>query len=80
MPASNLLESGYYKSYDELDMMHDGDRNKRAITYCGGGISASSLAFTMVRLGYSDIAVYMGSLQEWAVNPENPMTVNMPEE
>lgn len=78
-PSSLLMdESNYYKSFDELDMMHEGERNNRVITYCGGGVAASSVAFTMHRLGYSDVAVYMGSLQEWSVNPENPMTVDTP--
>ena len=76
MPSTNLLdESGNFKSLDELEMMHDGDYSQRAITYCGGGVAASSVAFTMYRLGYTDVAVYMGSLQEWTKNPENPMTV-----
>jgi thiosulfate/3-mercaptopyruvate sulfurtransferase len=79
MPSSNLLdELGHYRSYDELDMMHDDDRNGRVITYCGGGVAASSVAFTMHRLGFTDVAVYMGSLQEWAIDPENPMTVATP--
>ncbi len=78
-PSSLLMdESGYYKSFDELDMMHEGDRSNRVITYCGGGVAASSVAFIMHRLGYSDVSVYMGSLQEWAVNSENPMTVDVP--
>ncbi len=77
MPSSDLLnESGHYRSYDELDMMHDGDRSSRAITYCGGGVAASSVAFTMHRLGFTDVAVYMGSLQEWAADPANPMTLH----
>ena len=76
MPSSDLLdETGHFRSYDELDMMHDGDRNSRAITYCGGGVAASSVAFTMHRLGFTDIAVYMGSLQEWTADPANPMTL-----
>lgn len=76
MPSSDLLdEVGRYRSYDELDMMHDGDRNSRVITYCGGGVAASSVAFTMHRLGFTDVAVYMGSLQEWAADPANPMTL-----
>ena len=76
MPTSDLYdESGFYKSYDEQDMIHEGDRSKRSITYCGGGVAASAVAFNLFRLGYSDVAVYMGSLQEWAVDPENPMTV-----
>ncbi len=51
------------------------DVDARLITYCGGGIAASSTAFVMTRLGYSDIAVYTGSLQEWAADPTNPMEV-----
>lgn len=81
MSSSDLSDgSGFYKSYDELDFMHEGDRSKRSITYCGGGVAASAVAFTMYRLGYSDVAVYMGSLQEWAPNPENPMTIETPKE
>ena len=75
MPSSDLLdETGRFRSFDELDMMHDGDRNGRVITYCGGGVAASSVAFTMHRLGFTDVAVYMGSLEEWAADPANPMT------
>jgi thiosulfate/3-mercaptopyruvate sulfurtransferase len=81
MSSSDLSDGlGFFKSYDELDFMHEGDRNKRSITYCGGGVAASAVAFTMYRLGYSDVAVYMGSLQEWAPNLENPMTVENPKE
>jgi len=77
MPTSDLLdESGNFKSFDELDMTQEGDRSQRVITYCGGGVAASSVAFTMVRLGYTDVAVYMGSLQEWSTNPDNPMTTD----
>jgi thiosulfate/3-mercaptopyruvate sulfurtransferase len=76
MPSSDLLdEVGRYRSYDELDMMHDGDRNARVIAYCGGGVAASSVAYTMHRLGFTEVAVYMGSLQEWATDPANPMTL-----
>ncbi len=77
MPSSDLMdEIGHYRSFDELDMMHDGDRDARAITYCGGGVAASSVAFTMHRLGFNDVAVYMPSLQEWAADPANPMVVS----
>lgn len=79
MPTSDLYdESGFYKSYDEMDLIYESDRSKRSITYCGGGVAASAVAFNLYRLGYSDVAVYMGSLQEWSVDPENPMTVEAP--
>lgn len=80
LPSADLLDSsGLFKSKDELDMMLDGDHTNRVITYCGGGVSASSVAFTMHRLGYSDVSVYMGSLQEWTSNAINPMTKEIKE-
>lgn len=45
----------------------------RLITYCGGGIAASSAAFAAVMAGFGDVAVYDASLQEWAADPSLPM-------
>ena len=70
-----LDESGYFRSDNELAALHHGVPNARAITYCGGGIMASSNAFIMTRLGYTNVAVYTASLQEWAADPANPMVV-----
>ncbi|UCE24217.1 MAG: sulfurtransferase, partial [Candidatus Zixiibacteriota bacterium] len=69
-------ESGRYRSHDELAAMFAGDRKARSITYCGGGIAASANAFIMVRLGFEDVAVYMGSLEEWAADAANPLVVD----
>ena len=68
-----LDESGRYKPDDELAAIMEGDYDARTITYCGGGIMASSNAFVMTRLGYTNVAVYTASLQEWAADPANPM-------
>lgn len=68
-------ESGRFRSLEELAALHGEDRDGRHITYCGGGIAASYSAFVMTRLGYTDVAVYTASLQEWAANPANPMEV-----
>jgi thiosulfate/3-mercaptopyruvate sulfurtransferase len=79
VPSLDLLdESGRYKPQDELAAMFEGDREGRVITYCGGGIAASSTAFVMTRLGFDDVAVYTASLQEWAADPANPMVVDTP--
>jgi len=76
LSSSNMLdEGGHMRSFDELDMMHEGDRDGRAITYCGGGVAASLVAYNMNRIGFSDVAVYMGSLQEWTADPGNPMSM-----
>ncbi len=79
VPAMSLLdESGRYRASDELAAIYQCDRNARAITYCGGGIAASSDAFIMTRLGFTNVAVYAASLQEWAADPTNPMVVETP--
>jgi thiosulfate/3-mercaptopyruvate sulfurtransferase len=45
----------------------------RVVTYCGGGIAASSDAFVLTLLGRDDVAVYDASLSEWANDPALPM-------
>lgn len=78
-PSSSLLDdSGHFRPHDELASMLNGDRNNRTITYCGGGVSASTDAFILARLGFTDVAVYMGSLQEWTTDPDNPLEVETP--
>jgi thiosulfate/3-mercaptopyruvate sulfurtransferase len=46
---------------------------RRVVTYCGGGIAASSDAFVLTLLGRDDVAVYDASLSEWAADPSLPM-------
>ena len=76
VPASALFDdSGRFRSNDELATMIESDRNARSITYCGGGISASADAFVLTRLGFTDVAVYAASLQEWVADPSNPMEI-----
>ncbi|MCC7462409.1 MAG: sulfurtransferase [Gammaproteobacteria bacterium] len=43
------------------------------VTYCGGGIAATSAAFTLVRLGVPGVSVYDGSLVEWSADDSLPM-------
>lgn len=45
----------------------------RVICYCGGGISATMDAMALSRLGHPDIAIYDGSMWEWARDPSLPM-------
>ncbi len=47
----------------------------RVITYCGGGITASSDAFILTLLGVQNVAVYDGSLSEWTADDTLPMEV-----
>ncbi len=70
---SLLDKRGHLLKQDELASMHAFDHNARIITYCGGGIVASTDAFVLTRLGFNNVAVYMASLEEWTAAPNNPM-------
>ena len=48
---------------------------ERVITYCGGGISATTDSFALLLLGYDNVAVYDGSMGEWAADPSLPLEV-----
>ena len=46
----------------------------KIITYCGGAIAATVDAFALALFGKDNVAVYDGSLMEWTVDPDLPMT------
>jgi thiosulfate/3-mercaptopyruvate sulfurtransferase len=74
LPTTLLVdESGRFRPQDELEMLVDGEADARTITYCGGGIAAATDAFIMHRLGFTDVAVYAASLDEWTADSANPM-------
>ena len=64
LPAQTLREK--FKASGALDA-------GRVITYCGGGIAASSDAFVLTLLGKDDVALYDASLSEWAADASLPM-------
>ena len=76
LPMSSLMDdAGHFRPGNELDELLAGDRDTRSINYCGGGIAASANAFVMTRQGFTDVAVYTASLQEWASDESLPMEV-----
>ncbi len=46
---------------------------EKVITYCGGGVAASSDALALTSLGEKHVSVYDGGLIEWTLDPELPM-------
>jgi thiosulfate/3-mercaptopyruvate sulfurtransferase len=41
--------------------------------YCGAGIAAAGTGFALRQAGHADVAVYDGSLDEWAADPGAPL-------
>lgn len=77
-PVSSLFdEAGHFRPDNELAALFGEGKNKRTITYCGGGIAASADAFALTRVGFEDVAIYAASLEEWTANPQNPMEVDL---
>lgn len=78
LPASRLINprDNTFRNADELDALFREAglyETTRHITYCGGGIAASGLAFAMILMGMDGVSVYDGSLVEWSSHPELPM-------
>lgn len=46
---------------------------ERVITYCGGAIAATVDAFALSLMGHKNVAVYDGSMSEWARDDSLPM-------
>ena len=78
VPTGRLFdETGHFRPEEELATLLDSDSDMRTITYCGGGIAATLDAFVFTRLGFTDVAVYDGSLEDWTSNPDNPMDIDL---
>jgi thiosulfate/3-mercaptopyruvate sulfurtransferase len=45
----------------------------RIVAYCNGGIAAASDALALALLGRTDVAIYDGSLNEWAADATAPL-------
>ncbi|NJN51040.1 MAG: hypothetical protein HC809_03935 [Gammaproteobacteria bacterium] len=76
MPYDDVLSDGCFKdaatlhaSFTQRGVL-DG---RRVIAYCGGGISATIDAFALRLIGCDDVAVYDGSMSEWAADPALPL-------
>jgi len=51
---------------------------ERVIAYCGGGIAAAADALALTLIGHENVAIYDGSLNEWAADPQAPLVTAPP--
>lgn len=80
IPAESLIDSdsGRLKSSEELKRLIPIDSLAschRIISYCGGGLAASTVFFALSVLGFDNISLYDGSLFDWSSNPALPMVI-----
>lgn len=83
LPALDHIDqkTGTYRSDAALEAAADPlgrGRDEAIISYCGGGIAATLNAFVLMKLGYQNVSVYDGSLDEWSADPAMPMEVGEP--
>ena len=72
--VEHLSGDNTFRGPDELARLHEPAlKSPNVITYCGGGIAATSVALVMAMLGRDDVRVYDASLTEWAADPALPM-------
>lgn len=75
LPAlEHVNKDNTFKSIDELKNIFSAVlAKKEIITYCGGGIAATSVALALDMLGHKNVKVYDASLTEWAADDTLPM-------
>lgn len=76
VPARYIVDrdTQRFRPRDELRTIFDPALQAGSvITYCGGGVAASSDAFALRLLGREHVAVYDGSMTEWAADPDLPL-------
>ncbi|MEI7571241.1 MAG: rhodanese-like domain-containing protein, partial [Alcaligenaceae bacterium] len=77
-PATDLYDpqTGEFKSLEELTALVkqlDLQAGQQVINYCGGGIAATTTAFILETLGFTNWSVYDNSMYEWANTPDKPL-------
>jgi thiosulfate/3-mercaptopyruvate sulfurtransferase len=82
LPAPwTYTKDGLLRSHSELEGMADavigtGNKSKGIVVYCGVGVYASVWSYILTEvLGYKDVKVYDGSMQEWIMDPAGPISV-----
>ena len=73
----DLLSDEFFLEPTQLEtVLRQKNKNDagQIITYCGGGIAATVDAFAYKLIGHDDISVYDGSMSEWVLSDERPLT------
>ena len=89
--ASRLAWQLRYEGFDQVAVLDGGfvkwleetfvkagvlDPNKKVIVYCGFAVAATWVALLLKKCGQKNVAVYDGSLEEWASDLSLPLEIN----
>ena len=74
----NTVEGEYqsFKTANELTDLfasHSLSQEDDVITYCQGGGQAAHELFVMHLMGFDDLRLYLGSMEDWSRQPERPL-------
>ena len=75
-PAGRLVDRGTNALLPEADLRTAFApvlSDERIVTYCAGGIAAAADALALTLLGHRNVAIYDGSLNEWASDDAAPL-------
>jgi thiosulfate/3-mercaptopyruvate sulfurtransferase len=65
-----------FKSASDLTLLFEGrglSQDNNIITYCQGGGRAAHEIFMLYLMGYDDLRLYLGSMEDWSRQPERPL-------
>jgi thiosulfate/3-mercaptopyruvate sulfurtransferase len=65
-----------FKPADELTVLFESrglSQEDEIITYCQGGGRAAHEIFMLHLMGYDDLGLYLGSMEDWSRQPERPL-------
>ncbi len=83
IPSGSMFDSidGTYLNPKDLAQWFEkegADKARRIFIYCGGGINATVNAFSLSLLGYENVSVYDGSMNEWGNDHSLPIEQTLP--
>ncbi|TXK35153.1 sulfurtransferase [Nonomuraea sp. C10] len=77
LPSPSLIgEDGRFRRGEEVARLAADagvDKDRPAVLYCGGGVSAAAVLIALRDAGFSDLALYDGSWSEWSQHADNPI-------